>query len=208
MAAASSASSSHLPGPSDSAQVKKIGGGTSDAAEAVLRAAAAATAEIAKGGQVAGTGISKEIEELRELQKKQRTERKKLCADLRNARKRRNRLKNKAKLLSNDDLVAVFQMRSETMAAQAAKKEAAVSHSPGKEAENAPEPAAKQARVEKQTMSEDLEHASEWLACSMLHSIACHAYMIAPPFRTRWSSKKRPERSVHARRRARVPLRR
>ena len=53
------------------------------------------------------------ISGLKEQQKQAREERKRLAKDLRNAQRRRRRLKAKARQLSNNDLLTVLTMRSE-----------------------------------------------------------------------------------------------
>lgn len=82
------------------------------------------------GNKTSNIGLIAQIESLKEEQKKQRLERKKVASELKNARRRKSRLKCKARLLSNDDLALVLAMRQET----AAQREASValeSPSPG-----------------------------------------------------------------------------
>ena len=59
-----------------------------------------------------GKSILTEIQELKEQQKRAREEKKKISKDLRNAEKRRQRLKKRAKQLSDQDLLAVMTLRS------------------------------------------------------------------------------------------------
>ena len=59
------------------------------------------------------TGVSREIDALLEAQNKMRAERAKLAKDLKNAQRRRARLKHKARLLSASDLASVLVMRQE-----------------------------------------------------------------------------------------------
>ena len=74
-----------------------------------------------------GRDLEHEIERLKEEQKKQRSERAKTLVQLRNAKRRKTRLKNKAKLLSNDDLVAVLQLRGLPAATLEGKQESSAS---------------------------------------------------------------------------------
>ena len=57
--------------------------------------------------------MSKEIEALLEAQKKMRADRVQLAKELKNAQRRRTRLKHKARLLSASDLASVLVMRQE-----------------------------------------------------------------------------------------------
>ena len=59
------------------------------------------------------TGVSKEIDALLEAQKKMRAEKAQLAKDLKNAQRRRSRLKHKARLLSAADLASVLVLRQE-----------------------------------------------------------------------------------------------
>lgn len=59
-----------------------------------------------------------EIERLKAEQKRIRAEREKIRKDLKNAEKRRSRLKRKAKQLSDGDLLQVMQMRTAEKAAR------------------------------------------------------------------------------------------
>lgn len=59
------------------------------------------------------------IENLIEEQKAMRLERKRIAQDLRNAQKKRSRLKTKARLLSTEDLLTVVALRERDMAAKA-----------------------------------------------------------------------------------------
>lgn len=59
------------------------------------------------------TGVSREIDALLEAQKKMRAEKAQLAKDLKNAQRRRTRLKHKARLLSASDLASVLVMRQE-----------------------------------------------------------------------------------------------
>ena len=59
------------------------------------------------------TGVSREIDALLEAQKKMRQEKAQLAKDLKNAQRRRSRLKHKARLLSATDLASVLVLRQE-----------------------------------------------------------------------------------------------
>ena len=59
------------------------------------------------------TGVSREIDALLEAQKKMRAEKAQLAKDLKNAQRRRSRLKHKARLLSASDLASVLVLRQE-----------------------------------------------------------------------------------------------
>ena len=59
------------------------------------------------------TGVSREIDALLEAQKKMRAEKAQLAKDLKNAQRRRSRLKHKARLLSAADLASVLVLRQE-----------------------------------------------------------------------------------------------
>lgn len=122
-------------------------------------AAAAATSEMPVGisakidaviAESAAGGLLKEIESLKQAQTEARKARQKLARDLRNAQRRKRRLKVKARMLSNDDLVAVLMMRKEAApppAAAAPDEEPEPFAGPGDD-EDAADPPAKAARVE------------------------------------------------------------
>jgi len=63
--------------------------------------------------------VTSAIENLIEQQKAMRLERKRIAQDLRNAQKKRARLKNKARLLSTEDLLTVVALREQDMHAKA-----------------------------------------------------------------------------------------
>ena len=58
-------------------------------------------------------GVSREIDALLEAQKKLRADKAQLAKDLKNAQRRRSRLKHKARLLSASDLASVLVLRQE-----------------------------------------------------------------------------------------------
>ena len=60
------------------------------------------------------TTLTSRIQGMKEEQARVKEERKQLSKELRNAQKRKRRLKSKARQLSNDDLLAVLQLRSES----------------------------------------------------------------------------------------------
>ena len=59
------------------------------------------------------TSLSTKIEEMKRQQAIMRAERKRAAKDLKNAQRRKRRLKGKARQLSNEDLLAVLLMRQE-----------------------------------------------------------------------------------------------
>jgi hypothetical protein len=79
-----------------------------------------------------------DIERLLDEQKKLRQEKRAVAKDLKNAQKRRRRLKHRARLLSNDDLLTVISLReAEPVAAcgkSSAKAKAKAKSSPQKRA--------------------------------------------------------------------------
>ena len=68
-----------------------------------------------------------EIQHLKDQQRRLRDDRKKVAKDLRNAERRRSRLKKRAKLLSDTDLAAVLSLRQIEKAQTAESKAAASS---------------------------------------------------------------------------------
>ena len=80
-----------------------------------VQPAADADAAAAAVGDLA---LLPEIERLKAEQKRIRSEREKVRKDLKNAEKRRSRLKRKAKQLSDGDLLQVMQMRTAEKAAR------------------------------------------------------------------------------------------
>lgn len=98
-----------------------IHSGLADAA-ATRETGATSPAEPAAAATVNGTtdgvpGLLAQIETLKKQQADARKVRQKIARDLRNAQRRKRRLKTKARMLSNDDLVAVLLMRQETAVA-------------------------------------------------------------------------------------------
>ena len=80
--------------------------------------AAEATVADTRSGASAGPGTGSEllesIERLKKQQRDLKTEKKRIGKQLKNAEKRRGRLRKKAKLLSDQDLLEVLQMRGNT----------------------------------------------------------------------------------------------
>ena len=91
-----------------------------------------------------GQSLLTDISMLKEQQRKLRETKKALTRDLRNAERRRSRLKKKAKQLSDADLIAVISLRKheKTMGASAPAEDESDSDSDGGDASTqAPEPA-------------------------------------------------------------------
>ena len=84
---------------------------------------AAITSQLRLGGPN-GTGMMQSLSEgittLRHEQAKLRAERKRVAAELKNAQRRKRRLRTKARQLSNEDILAVLLMRQEQGTARAA----------------------------------------------------------------------------------------
>jgi len=59
-------------------------------------------------------GLLAQIQKLKQDQADARKVRQKIAKDLRNAQRRKRRLKTRARMLTNDDLVAVLLMRQES----------------------------------------------------------------------------------------------
>jgi molecular chaperone GrpE (heat shock protein) len=68
--------------------------------------------------------LVKQIDDLKKQQAQARAERQKISRELRNAQRRKRRLKARARQLSNDDLVTVLLMRSDVGEAAAAAEDA------------------------------------------------------------------------------------
>lgn len=66
---------------------------------------------LAASGSDRARKVSADIDELLQAQKRAREEKKRIAAELKNARRRRNRLTKKARLLSTEDLLTVVAMR-------------------------------------------------------------------------------------------------
>ena len=77
-------------------------------ASSVLRALATAPSQVRSS-----TGVSKEIEDLLETQRQVRAQRAQISKDLKNAQRRKQRLKHKARLLTAADLASVLVLRQE-----------------------------------------------------------------------------------------------
>lgn len=69
-------------------------------------------------------GLLAQIQKLKQDQADARKVRQKIAKDLRNAQRRKRRLKTRARMLTNDDLVAVLLMRQESGAAEDAEEPA------------------------------------------------------------------------------------
>jgi hypothetical protein len=70
-----------------------------------------------------GTNLLKQIASLKAEQKELRAKKKKISQTLRNAERRRSRLRKKAKLLSDADLVDVLRMRASNPPVQSGSEE-------------------------------------------------------------------------------------
>ena len=68
-------------------------------------------AQLARSGSSKAQQVTSDIETLIELQKEQRAHRRKLAADLKNAKKRKARLQKRARLLSTEELLTVVALR-------------------------------------------------------------------------------------------------
>ena len=66
---------------------------------------------LASAGAALGCKVSADIARLQAEQKRVREERKRVASELRNTQKRKQRLKHRARLLSNEDLMMVAAMR-------------------------------------------------------------------------------------------------
>ena len=77
------------------------------------------------------TGVSKEIEALLETQKRVRAQRAQIAKDLKNAQRRRQRLKHKARLLTAADLASVLVLRQEEETSKASTPKRRRSSQPG-----------------------------------------------------------------------------
>lgn len=85
-------------------------------------------------------GLLSSIDRLKREQKAMKEQKKKLTKDLRNAEKRRSRLKKRARQLSDTDLVAVLQMRGAVAPGTASSSAGSVASS----SSSAPVPASPQ----------------------------------------------------------------
>ena len=70
------------------------------------------------------TDILGNIQKLKEQQKKMKEDRKKIAAMLRNEERRRNRIRKRARQLSDGDLLSLIKMRKDTTEAAAASSSA------------------------------------------------------------------------------------
>lgn len=84
------------------------------------------------GGSAEVSCITADIVRLKQEQERAREERKRVANQLRNAQKKRRRLKSRARQLSNDDLLAVLLLRQDAERAGAgdAEPSAAVAAAP------------------------------------------------------------------------------
>ena len=89
--------------------------GASTGSPAPPRTASAVLLSLASGTPSGrpSTGVSKDIENLLERQRQVRTQRAEVAKDLKNAQRRRQRLKHKARLLTAADLASVLVLRQE-----------------------------------------------------------------------------------------------
>lgn len=105
-----------------------VTGGSSGSGTAGSAAEPLASGVVAKVDKVlaeSSGGLTKQIENLKKAQQEARKARQQLSRDLRNAQRRKRRLKAKSRMLSVDDLVDVLMMRKEATTAppEAAKLE-------------------------------------------------------------------------------------
>ena len=107
-AAASGADDAHVPGASET-----IAADAAEGEPVVVRA----DESLAVGGLVRAASLIDHIEELRAEQRRARQQRQEITRELRNAQRRKRRLKGRARQLSNDDLLTVLRMRDDTAAA-------------------------------------------------------------------------------------------
>ena len=94
--------------------------GAAAAATAASSSSAEAFAVLAATGSRRAREVSADIDALLRAQKRAREEKRRLQADLKNARRRRNRLTKKARQLSTEDLLTVVAMREADVARRSA----------------------------------------------------------------------------------------
>ena len=92
---------------------------------------------MAQAGAELGCKVSDDIARLRAEQKRVKEERKRVSDQLRNATKRKQRLKHRARLLSTEDLVTIAAMRETEAREREARREGT-----GEESSTPPEPVA------------------------------------------------------------------
>ena len=102
--AASGAAAANEAAQADPTASSQLSTGIANTSPAELTAGIAASSS--------SCSVSRDIARLLEEQKRVREERKKVTNDLRNAQRRRSRLKHKARLLSSTDLMTVMALRT------------------------------------------------------------------------------------------------
>ena len=98
------------------ADASALPSGAAAAAASSSSSSSEAFAVLAATGSRRAREVSADIEELLRAQKRAREEKRRLQADLKNARRRRNRLTKKARQLSTEDLLTVVAMREADVA--------------------------------------------------------------------------------------------
>ena len=110
------------------------------------------------------TGVSKEIDELMEAQRQARAQRAQIAKDLKNAQRRRQRLKHKARLLTAADLASVLVLRQEEEEAAQTRTKRRRSSQPGRGSAGALSPAGdarEGSEIEREFGGDDEEAAAE-----------------------------------------------
>jgi hypothetical protein len=120
MAAASSSYVGNHPGGSPQLRATGSEAAACAAAAAAEPAAAAAAALVDKSGD--GEDLLQQIARLKREQNLMRANKKKIAKELRNAERRKARLKRKARQLTDTDLVEVIRLRATASAENAATK--------------------------------------------------------------------------------------
>lgn len=115
----------------DEAAAAAAGPAQEDARSSATSASALARVCAAPGINERAEDLCKQIAKLQKEQKTNREQRKKVTKDLKNARRRKTRLTTTAKRLSDEDLMAVMQMRAD---ARAIKQQATEQSGPSNEA--------------------------------------------------------------------------
>ena len=100
--AASSAAASGTP---------PLPGGAATAASSSSSSGSGGLAALTRSGMTRARQVSADIDELLQAQKRAREEKRRLASELKNARRRRNRLTKRARQLSTEDLLTVVALR-------------------------------------------------------------------------------------------------
>ena len=97
--------------PKAAARASDAASGSASTSSRSIASSSGSLAELAKAGGSKAIKVTEDIDSLIQQQKDQRAHRRKIAQDLKNAKKKKQRLQKRARLMSTEDLLTVVALR-------------------------------------------------------------------------------------------------